>query len=86
MLNVQDKQCTTCIYRRDLPWDIRALEQQIADPYMPGFFQGHRICHHSSNAVCRGFWNQHKDDFALGQIAQRLNLVRFVWDEDDSHD
>jgi hypothetical protein len=27
---------------------------------------------------CRGFWNRHKDKFALGQIAQRLGWVVFI--------
>ena len=29
-------------------------------------------------ACCRGFWNRHKDQFPLGQVAQRLNAVVFV--------
>lgn len=45
---------------------------------MAGFFKGHRVCHHSKDAVCRGFWNRHKDKFTLGQIAQRLKAVIFV--------
>jgi hypothetical protein len=45
---------------------------------MDGFFSGHRICHHSDKAVCAGFWARHKDDFALGQIAQRMGLVEKV--------
>jgi len=32
----------------------------------------------SDDACCRGFWNAHKDEFQLGQVAQRLGLVRFV--------
>ena len=75
---VQRKQCSTCIYRKDSPLDIKALEAQIADKYMPGFFNGHRTCHHSNNACCRGFWNRHKNDFAMGQVAQRLGWVEFV--------
>jgi hypothetical protein len=78
MFEVQSKQCATCIYRKDSPLDIKRLEAQIADPHMRGFFAGFRICHHSKSACCRGFWNRHKNDFAAGQIAQRLNMVRFV--------
>ncbi len=75
---VQAKQCATCIYRTDSPLDLNKLEAQIKDPHMPGFFKGHRICHHSKTACCRGFWNRHKNNFTLGQIAQRLGLVREV--------
>jgi hypothetical protein len=73
---VQAKQCSTCIYRRDSGLDVKKLEAQIADKY--GGFVGHRICHHSKDVCCRGFWNRHKDKFAMGQIAQRLNFVEFV--------
>lgn len=76
MLNVQDQQCSTCIYRPDSPLDLKKLERQISDGY--GGFKSHRICHHSDDAVCRGFWNRHKNEFNLGRIAQRLNCVRFV--------
>ncbi len=76
MLHVQKKACSTCIYRKDSPFDLKMLESQAADNY--GGFKGHRICHHSKNVCCRGFWNRHKDKFALGQIAQRLGLVKFV--------
>lgn len=73
---VQRKACATCIYRKDSPLDINALEAQVADDF--GGFKGHRVCHHSRTACCRGFWNRHKDKFALGQIAQRLKAVVFV--------
>ncbi len=76
---VQKKQCKTCIYRSDCPLDIAKLEDQVRDKYIG--FSGHRICHHPSKQepiCCRGFWNLHKDEFAAGQIAQRLNCVEFV--------
>jgi hypothetical protein len=76
---VRAKACPTCIYRKDSFFDIKRLEAQIADKH--GGFKGHRICHHTPDAekiCCRGFWNRHKDEFAAGQIAQRLGLVEFV--------
>lgn len=79
MLEVQSKPCSTCIYRKDSPLDIDKLEADVADKY--GGFSEYRVCHHAvrkSKVCCRGFWNRHKDKFALGQIAQRLGLVRFV--------
>jgi len=78
VIEVQSKACATCIYRKDSTLNLAHLEAQCADPVMPGFFRGHRICHHSKTACCRGFWNRHRDKFTLGQIAQRLGLVRFV--------
>jgi hypothetical protein len=76
MFEVQKKQCATCIYRKDSPLNLKNLEDAIRDKY--GGFNGFRVCHHSKNVCCRGFWNRHKDKFAAGQIAQRLGFVKFV--------
>jgi hypothetical protein len=76
MFEVQRQSCVTCIYRKDSPLDTKQLEAACADAH--GGFRSFRICHHSDTACCRGFWNRHKNKFALGQIAQRLKLVRFV--------
>lgn len=73
---VQKKACSTCIYRKDSTFDLKKLEADVADNY--GDFKGHRICHHSNDVCCRGFWNRHKDKFQMGQIAQRLRMVEFV--------
>lgn len=73
---VQKKQCSTCIYRKNSSLDLKQLEDAIRDNY--GGFNGFRVCHHSKDVCCRGFWNKHKDKFAAGQIAQRLGLVKFV--------
>lgn len=75
-LKVQLRLCATCIYRPDSTLDLQQLEDAVRDPYMG--FKGYRICHHSRDACCRGFWEAHKDEFAAGQIAQRLGLVEFV--------
>lgn len=78
---VQAQQCSTCIYRPTSSLDLAKLEDQIADRRLPGFFEGFRVCHHAPDrgkVCCRGFWNRHKDHFTLGQLAQRLGLVRFV--------
>lgn len=76
---VQAKQCATCIYRPHSPLDLEALEAEIRDPHSG--FSSYRICHHSEDACCRGFWDRHKDEFALGQIAQRLGVVKLVEDD-----
>lgn len=74
---VQAKQCKTCIYKKCSPLNLAKLEAEIADPHDCGFV-GHRICHHSKDVCCRGFWNKWKNHFPMGQIAQRLGFVRFV--------
>ena len=78
-MKVQKTQCSTCIYRPDSPLDLAKLEADVADGY--GGFKGHRICHHSNDACCAGFWARHKNEFQLGQIAQRLGMVEFVQDD-----
>jgi hypothetical protein len=82
-LKVMRYACETCIYRRGSPLDIRHLERQISDPNMAGYFKGHRICHHSKDVCCRGFWNRHKNHFTLGQLAQRLRRV--IYTDGESH-
>ena len=69
---VQKKQCSTCIYRKDSPLDLKKLEAEIRDEHRG--FKGHRVCHNSENACCRGFWNRHRDEFAGGQIANAWDL------------
>lgn len=76
MFKVQKKQCSTCIYRKDSPLDLKKLEADIADGH--GGFKGWRICHHSDDVCCRGFWNRWKNHFQMGQVAQRLGWVEFV--------
>ena len=80
---VQRRPCSTCIYskawRRNGGTPIATLEAQVADRF--GGFSKHRQCHHTGKknaACCRGFWNRHKNNFAAGQIAQRLGVVEFV--------
>lgn len=75
MFNVRATACPTCIYRNDSPLDLEKLEDEVRDGH--GFLVGHRICHHSDTLCCRGYWNRHKDEFPLGQIAQRLEAVVF---------
>jgi hypothetical protein len=79
MFRVQAHRCSTCIYRKDTPLDLGALEDQVRDPHVG--FKGHRICHHSDDLCCRGFWDRHKDEFPAGQIAQRLGMVEFVTED-----
>jgi hypothetical protein len=76
MFKVQDKLCDTCIYRKDTPLDLKKLEDEVRDKY--GGFRDFRICHHSEDVCCRGFWNAHANEFALGQIAQLIDAVEFV--------
>ena len=74
-LLVRRTQCGTCIYRPDSPLDIEHLENEVRDPFIG--FRGFRACHSEPGATtcCRIFWDRHKNEFADGQIAIRLNAV-----------
>ena len=76
---IQKTPCATCIYKASSPLDIKELESQVANSF--GGFDGYRICHHGTTACCHGFWKRHKNQFQLGQIAQRLGLVELVVDD-----
>lgn len=74
---VQRMMCKTCIYRPHMHFDIEQLENEVRKD---GGFSGYRVCHHAperDKVCCAGFWRRHKDKFLLGQLAQRLRLVRF---------
>jgi hypothetical protein len=67
--------------------DLAQLEDDIADGY--GGFTTYRTCHHTDDscpACCAGFWASHKDEFQLGQVAQRLGLVEFVEIDNQEND
>jgi hypothetical protein len=81
MLRVQRVRCATCIFNKASPLDLRTLLDAVRDPRMAGHFKGHRVCHHSKNAVCAGFWEAYRDHFDLGQVAQRLGMVNLVDDD-----
>jgi hypothetical protein len=79
MFKVQRRMCETCIYREGFGWDIKHLEDQARDKHIG--FKTYRACHHANDKdgiCCRGFWERHSDEFAVGQIAQRFGLVEFV--------
>lgn len=75
---VQKKQCKSCIYRKSSSLSVKKLEGDILKDKYTGQFEGYRICHHSHDVCCRGFWNRFKDKFNLGRIAQRMGWVEFV--------
>ena len=78
---VRAQHCRTCIYTKRTPVrrTIDELEDEVRDDR--GFMQGYRICHHTEDVCCRGFWNRHRNDFPAGQIAQRLDAVTYTNEE-----
>ena len=72
--------CESCIYQCRDPKFLKRLERQVSDGN--GGFRTYRSCHHHASGFvcCRGFWNRHKNEFRLGQIAQMLDVVKEVRD------
>lgn len=78
---VRRRPCSTCIYGRNTPvrQSVEALEKEVTDRY--GSIEGYRVCHHTDDACCKGFWDRHKKDFALGRLALGYGLVEYVDDD-----
>jgi len=79
VFKVRRKRCPTCIYNPDCPLDLAALERAVTDSF--GSITGWRVCHHTEDACCRGFWDLYKNDFTMGRMAQMFGWVEFT-DED----
>jgi hypothetical protein len=80
-LAVLDKRCNQCLFSsaRIVP-EARArnlIEKCVRDGT---YFVCHKASNHNLEAVCRGFYDVH--DTRILQIAKRLNVVRFVSEED----
>lgn len=83
-VHVADKKCTTCIYRRNgdemISQEAReTMEAKAAETY------GATIpCHDTylyggtEHAICRGFFDVHKDDVNLLTLADRMGYIRYV--------
>jgi len=78
-MRVQSRQCSTCIYRKDSPLDLAALESAVRDRH--GHYTGYRICHHSKDAVCAGFHARHGANCTPIQIATRLGMLTKIKEE-----
>jgi len=72
-MNVRRTQCPTCIYKPESGFDIEVLEAQCRDQF--DHYHSYRICHYHEQACCRGFWDRHRDNCTVTQIAQRLGLI-----------
>ena len=83
-MRIRDRQCATCIYRPDSPLrrNLPALEDEIADPRMPGHFHKARACHSAdwpaTDVICAGFAERHGDDCTPVQIVRRLTAAGLV--------
>lgn len=68
--------CRTCIYRKDSPFHLKQLEDQVRDRRLT--FKSFRVCQHGNHACSNGLLADHCDDLAAGHRAQRPRLVEFV--------
>jgi hypothetical protein len=84
VLFVLDDKCSTCIFR---PGNLMHLNQGRVKDMVERCVrdQGVIPCHKTlaeRRAVCRGFWDGYRRHIGLLQIAERLDIVRYVsWEE-----
>lgn len=73
--------CATCIFRPGNKMQLHPdrVQGMVADALSRegGTIVCHETLDHREHAVCRGFFNRHKNDVALLQIAERMGVV--VW-------
>lgn len=82
-MKVQEHKCNQCLFSNNRIVSTKRAEQIIKKCIRDDSFF---VCHKSSieskdghgDVCCRGFWDNFKDRFNLGRIAQRLNAVKFV--------
>lgn len=78
---IQTKQCDQCLFSRRRIVTAARFKNIIRDCTQLGN-EKHFVCHKASlkgdSVCCRGFWDKYKNNFQLGQVAQRLNLVEEV--------
>lgn len=80
-MEVRKTKCDQCLFT-----DNRIVSQKRAGDVVKDCLKRdtYFICHKTQtedapqDMCCRGFWDQHKNNFNLGRIAQRLQAVRFV--------
>lgn len=78
-VHVCERKCDTCIFR---PGNLMRLQEgrrdnMVAESIRDG---GAIICHDTldgDNAVCRGFFDVHKDDVQALQVAERLGFIEY---------
>jgi hypothetical protein len=81
-VHVNVRMCDTCIFR---PGNLMSLspgrvEEMVKESIESGVAI---VCHDTlntrpkMNAVCRGFWNKHKKDVGLLQLAEGLGVVKW---------
>jgi hypothetical protein len=82
-VHVRKKKCTTCIF---WPGNRMHLHSGRVKELVEAAKQngGYIVCHDTlpivaeHQAVCRGWWDPHRSDSQLMQIAERLGIIKFV--------
>ena len=77
-LEVRRHRCRTCIYRQDAPVDIPKLEAEV----LP--LGGFRVCHHTIDVCCAGFYAKHRDSLKSWSSFVRVDtdfIPDYEWPE-----
>jgi hypothetical protein len=79
-MHVVEEECSTCVFRPGNQMHLRAgrLRGMVDEAVEQG---GAIVCHCTlntdENAVCRGFWDRHKDDVPILRLAQHMDIVQY---------
>jgi len=75
VFRVQGSKCDQCLFSDNkIVNDDRKEEVLRTTLKKDTFF----VCHKTDDVCCKGYWDKYKDKFTVGQIAQRLNLMKEV--------
>lgn len=85
-VSVLDRLCDTCIFR---PGNLMQLNEGAVESMVAGALAKNSviICHdtlpygkhrHAQQAVCRGFYNRHKNDVYPLRLARMMGVVVFI--------
>lgn len=81
-MKVQSKPCNQCLFTKNRIVSKERATSIVKDSLKKDTFF---VCHKSSiegdghgEVCCKTYWDRYKNQFNLGRIAQRLDVVKFV--------
>ncbi len=78
-MKIQKTKCNQCLFSKNRIVDAKRAAEVIRDALgKDTYFNCHKAKIKGADVCCRGFWDAHKDNFNLGRIAQRLNVIKEV--------
>lgn len=78
-MKIQKTKCNQCLFTKNRITPTKRAEEVIRDCLKRDkYFICHKAQFKDSDVCCRGFWDNYKNNFNSGRIAQRLNVIKEV--------